>query len=798
MINKFSKINYGSYQNFEWDESLPNFKKLNIFYGRNYAGKTTLSRILRSFETKEPHPDYPNATFEIKFENNITLNESHIKDENKDLCIRVYNKDFVRENLSFLINDNAQGANIKAFSSIVVGKSNIDIQTEIEKLKQQLGNQKDEEQNIEASGFYKELQDLENNKKEIERQIKDKNQDEQLKEKAKSIKANPNFIKQGSNYDITTIKKDINETIKDENNIAQHIISLQKQDEYKNIIKDEPKNPINFKTSFNQNNFSQIVSEAKILIEKEVIAKEVIENDLRKWLEKGLELHQHDSEKCKFCESPLSKERIKWLIEHIKDDSSDKIDLENKLQYWLKNFESYKVLDSNVVPIKDDMFYAQNKDKFNNLNENLIKNIECYNDELDKIKNLILSKQDNIFENLQLDTNSIKDYSQKIQKDLQSIQSLCNENDEKTKTLGEEQNKARECLRLNEIANFIKDIKYFETQAEIRELDESLKDTERAKNTKSDDIQKTKNEIEKLENSLSDEKAGADKANEYLKNFFGYNQLEFKSIPDRNGEFEIHRAGQVAKNLSEGECSLLAFCYFVAKLQDKDTEGKKPIIWIDDPISSLDNNHIFFVFSLIDSKIAKPKKYKQLFISTHNLEFLKYLKRLSKNKEQNQLEFFYIENVDKNSKIKQLPKYLSKYTTEFNYLFEQIYNFQNIENEQDEDKKIMLTYNFGNNLRKFLEIYLFFKYPCVEQDSSDSNKMAKFFDGSTLTASLVNRYQNEYSHLKDMIEKGMKPIDIAESKKIAEFVIETIKTKDNEQFNALLESIGKSGDMNNV
>lgn len=798
MINKFSKINYGSYQNFEWSDSLPEFKTLNILYGRNYAGKTTLSRILRSFETKEPHHNYPNATFEIKFENNSTLNESNIKDEHKDLCIRVYNKDFVRENLSFLINDDAQGANIKAFSSIVVGKSNIDIQTEIEKLKQQLGNQKDEEQNIEASGFYKEFQDLDNNKKEIERQIKEKNQDEQLREKAKSIKANPNFIKQGSNYDIATIKKDINETIKDENNIAQHIISQQKQDEYRNIIKDEPKNPINFKVLFNQNNFSQIVSGAKILIEKEIIAKEVIENDLRKWLEKGLELHQHDSEKCKFCESPLSKERIKWLIEHIKDDSSDKIDLKNKLQDWLNNFESYKALDSNVVPIKDDVFYVQNKDKFNNLKENLANNIKCYNDELDKIKKSILSKQDNIFENLQLDTNSIKDYSQEIQRDLQSIQSLCNENDEKTKTLGEEQNKARECLRLNEIANFIKDIKYFETQAEIEKLKQSFNKYDENEKIVKSNIQKTKNEIEKLENSLSDEKAGADKANEYLKNFFGYNQLEFKSIPDRNGEFEIHRAGQPAKNLSDGECSLLAFCYFVAKLQDKDTEGKKPIIWIDDPISSLDNNHIFFVFSLIDSEIAKLKNYEQLFISTHNLEFLKYLKRLSKNKEQNQLEFFYIENIDKNSKIKQLPKYLSKYTTEFNYLFEQIYNFQNIENEQDEDKKIMLTYNFGNNLRKFLEIYLFFKYPCIEQDSSDSNKMAKFFNGSTLVASLVNRYQNEYSHLKDMIEKGMKPIDIAESKKIAEFVIETIKTKDNEQFNALLESIGKSGDMDNV
>jgi len=52
---------------------------------------------------------------------------------------------------------------------------------------------------------------------------------------------------------------------------------------------------------------------------------------------------------------------------------------------------------------------------------------------------------------------------------------------------------------------------------------------------------------------------------------------------------------------------------------------------IDDPISSLDSNHVFFVFSLIDSIIAKPKKYTQLFISTHNLDFLKYIKITTHN-----------------------------------------------------------------------------------------------------------------------------------------------------------------------
>ena len=787
MIKKFSKINYGSYQNFLWSDSLPKFKTLNLLYGRNYAGKTTLSRILRSFEIKEPHPDYPNATFEIEL-NNRHLKESNITDENKDLCIRVYNRDFIKDNLSFLINDNTQGANIKAFSSIVVGKSNIDIQTKIENLKKQLGNEKDEEQNIEASGYYKKLQDLENEEQKIKEQIKEKNQDEQLREKAKSIKANPNFIKQGKSYDIATIKKDINETIKDEKNIAQHIISQQKQDEYKNIIKDEPKNPINFKVSFNQNNFSRIINEAKILIEKEIIAKEVIENDLRKWLEKGLELHQHDSNKCKFCENPLRKERIEWLMEHIKDDSNDKIDLENKLQDWLKNFEYDKVLDSNVMPIKDDVFYTQSKAKFDNLKENLANNIKCYNDELNKIQELILFKQNDIFKNLYLDTNSFKDYSQEIQKDLQSIQSLCNENDEKTKTLDEEQNKARERLRLNEIANFIKDIKYFEMQVELEKLEQSLNKNEENEKIVKSNIQKTKNEIENLENSLSDEKAGADKANEYLRNFFGHNQLEFKSIPNKKGEFAIHRAGQPAKNLSEGECSLLAFCYFVAKLQDKDTKDKKPIIWIDDPISSLDNNHIFFIFSLIDSEIAKSENCTQLFISTHNLEFLKYLKSLTgfecRGKKEEQWTPMFLIEKQQSSTIQKLPIHIRKYITEYNYFFEKI--LECAEFETASDITIDIYYSIANNIRKFLDYYLFFKYP----SSASLMKKYEYLFKDYQKASFVNRVINELSHLEETTIRATIPIDLQEIQEVAKMVIKILQD-DKIQFNALLESIGK-------
>ena len=266
--------------------------------------------------------------------------------------------------------------------------------------------------------------------------------------------------------------------------------------------------------------------------------------------------------------------------------------------------------------------------------------------------------------------------------------------------------------------------------------------------------------------------------------------MEFRAIEENKAEFKIYRNGIEADNLSEGECSLVGFCYFMAKLQNAD---KKSVVWIDDPISSLDSNHIFFIFSLIDSELFENKdlKFKQLFISTHNLDFLKYLKKL-KSVSSKKANLYIIEKNENGSQIKYMPKFLKNYTTEFNYLFEQIYNHKNIDETKDEDTKTTLVYNFGNNLRKFLEIYLFFKYPT--EKSFGAEVIEQFFksDSDKTIQILINRYANEFSHLREILERGMKPLDIPESKKIAEFVLKTIKQKDPEQFKALCESIEKS------
>ncbi|MFU9851389.1 AAA family ATPase [Campylobacter coli] len=797
-ILKFDKINFGSYENFTWDNGLEEFKTINIFYGRNYSGKTTLSRIARSFELKKHNEDFLDGNFKIKLEDGSFLTQNDVINSNLD--IRVYNSDFVKENLNYLYD---KKGNIKGFKSIGVEQK--DIKESIEKRKEILKTRNEK------------LKDIQANRENISKtqQAKIKTLNEKLIDKAKLVKSEPNLIKQGSNYDKRNLENDLIE-IKD--NINAYILNNEEQNQLIKILEDKEKQNIIFKNTFNKDNFQGIFTYSLKILEKEVIIKENLTSELRKWLEEGLEFHKEHSftQQCKFCNNPLTLERIAWIENNIKDDSGEKEQIEKELKDLLDNFENYKLESKKLLlGIEYENFYSNYKDIFIGLKEQLGVSIANYNEELLKIEKKLTKKKKDVFTPMKLE--NINDFSDEILQILNKIENLCKENNEYAKNLLSKQDEARKKLRLNEVAKFAKDSDCFAKQDEIKNLGQKLSNMQSTIETEKNEINNYNLEIEKYKEKLSNLETSTSNINKYLKSYFGHNMLELKAKKDDkgqlNGEFEILRNGKQAKNLSEGECSLVAFCYFVASLEDANTKDKNPIIWIDDPISSLDNNHIFFIFSLIENEIVEKDSFKQFFISTHNLDFLKYTKRLKKIKpKQNENskkkyefpQYYFIERGVKKSietsEIKKLPKCLERYTTEFNYLFEQIYKFKNIDDTYNEDLKISLVYNFGNNLRKFLEIYLFFKYP-NEIKSLDKELIKRFFndtyqsdnidENQKIIAGVINRYQNEYSHLREVLSRGMQPIDIEEAKKIAEFILKTIEQNDKQQYKALVESIGK-------
>ncbi|EIE9535956.1 AAA family ATPase, partial [Campylobacter jejuni] len=689
-ILKFNEINFGSYKNFKWGNNLEEFKTINIFYGRNYSGKTTLSRIARSFELKKHNEDFLDGNFKIKLEDGSFLTQNDVINSNLD--IRVYNSDFAKENLNYLYD---KKGNIKGFKSIGVEQK--DIKESIEKRKEILKTRNEK------------LKDIQANRENISKtqQAKIKTLNEKLIDKAKLVKSEPNLIKQGSNYDKRNLENDLIE-IKD--NINAYILNNEEQNQLIKILEDKEKQNIIFKNTFNKDNFQGIFTYSLKILEKEVIIKENLTSELRKWLEEGLEFHKEHSftQQCKFCNNPLTLERIAWIENNIKDDSGEKEQIEKELKDLLDNFESYKLESKKLLlGIEYENFYSNYKDIFIGLKEQLGVSIANYNEELLKIEKKLTKKKKDVFTPMKLE--NINDFSDEILQILNKIENLCKENNEYAKNLLSKQDEARKKLRLNEVAKFAKDSDCFAKQDEIKNLGQKLSNMQSTIETEKNEINNYNLEIEKYKEKLSNLETSTSNINKYLKSYFGHNMLELKVKKDDkgqlNGEFEILRNGKQAKNLSEGECSLVAFCYFVASLEDAKTKDKNPIIWIDDPISSLDNNHIFFIFSLIEAKIAKKikdNKYSQLFISTHNLDFLKYLKSLTGYDKNDKKSFMYLIEKTNNSDIKILPDYIRKYVTEFNYLFEQIFK-----NYNNTNITIDSYYSLANNIRKFLDTYMY-------------------------------------------------------------------------------------------
>lgn len=796
MIEKLDIANFGSFNGFRWDTdvlepkgNVGRFKKLNILFGRNYSGKTTLSRIFRSFEVGHKPAKYANPSFKVKTSNGEWTQEQL---SSQGTPIRVYNKDFVEENLAFLRDD--QG-DIQPFA--VLGSVNKEVEQEIEKINQQLGS-KETDSGIRAA-FYKKQAEESNAKNLVTR--KNDALKKRMQDKANS---NPRGIKHNNlygnpYYDIRDLNADIARVQ------AKQIVSMDEAVRIEKIglLSEKPLNEIGLLSAFASHTTELNKRAVTIAAEKiqpsaplqDLLSSAVLAN----WVREGRPLHV-DRNCCAFCRQPLPADLIETLSKHFNEESEN---LQYKIQSFLKDCESERARVLALALPERNRFYSSFNARLDAADERLTLAKVAYLQAIDELTKVVNERSANIFSNREI-TEIVIDSDFGISAALNEVNELiylCNEH---TADLGAIQRKLRDELRLSEVAEFIAAIGLNEAKAEIEADEKKLEELTNERKALEAEGRRLRGMLEALQAQLRDEKRGAERVNFYLGQSLSGTNLRLQAEEEEGKatyKFRIMRDEQLAFNLSEGECSLVAFCYFLARLDDIHTKGKKPIIYIDDPISSLDNNHIFFIYSLIESAITMPlvgsdgldikdaagkpvTRYEQLFISTHNLEFLKYLKRLGGSKESKQVESFLVSRKSTSSCISLMPEYLRSYITELNYLFSEIHTCTDDANTAASYHSF---YNFGNNLRKFLEAFLFFKYP---SNSVKKDKRLHLFFGDKLGAfSLVNRLTNEHSHLEEFIDRGMVPMDCAEIARTAKFVLSTMKAKDHEQYHHFLSSI---------
>lgn len=793
MITKITKINnLAVFKDFEWDKvvrdskgnNISKFTKVNIIYGRNYSGKTTLSRIVRSLETKKLSEKYEDPDFEVEFNSNNKITLQNIEEQKQ--IIRVFNEDFVKENLRFISNPEE---NITPFA--ILGENN-SIEEEIEKLKEKLG--RNEEGN--KSGLYLELEKKEANKKSSEKEYNDRKKSLESKIQEKAINKQTGIkyhsdIFGDQNYNSTKLRDEIDLVLTE-----KFFLTEEEKAKKSALLKETIKRDI-LPIIISEIDLQTLNNKVKEVVTRPITPSNKIEElvkiaVLNRWVKEGRKIHKENGLKeCSFCGNKISEERWKELDKHF-DEESEK--LEKEIDSMLQEVDSYVTKISDVLPIDKNLFYADFQNKLEKLIEEKDNCIKKIVKELNSLKKILESRKQDLL-NIQ-SFSDIQDFSKELNECITKYNCLVKESNSYSQNLSQNQENAKNALRLKEVADFAKDIQYSKEKAEIDNLKIKWENSSGEEKEVNDKITEVLDLISNKERERKDEEAGAKKVNEYLNNFFGHSFLTLQALKDKDEEksiyFEVVRNGKKAYHLSEGECSLISFCYFMAKLEDIDTKDMNPIIWIDDPISSLDGNHIFFVYSLISSEIIQPKKIEQLFISTHNLDFLKYLKRFSnyfskKESQENTISYFLLNRERDESNLIIMPNYLKNYVTEFNYLFHQIYKCS-IAEENDIDEH-SLFYNFANNTRKFLEAFLFYKYP--NADINDKDKLLKFFEGDKQAVTLADRIDNEYSHLEGLFERSMRPIDVPEMRTMAQYILKKIEEKDKEQYDALLKSIGE-------
>ncbi len=608
MITKIKLNNVASYKSLT---ALETDKKVNLIYGLNGTGKSTLSNYLHQ-QTDEK---YKSCSVE-------GLDHNHE--------ILVYSQIFIQE--TFFEAENLKGI-------FTLSKEN-------------------KEAEIKISNAKKELTKLENANeakgKELETEKTSLHQKQEAAQNAVwEIKTDYSGGDRVLEFCLDGYKGS-------KDNLFNHIVSFVKPSTKPTKSIDDLKNDLQSISGENALKYSVLTDitftsqsiETETLLNKQIVGNEnssvsqlIKELGNSDWVKEGFqyvpEVETQENSACPFCQE---KTISNSLVESIKNyfDSSYEADM-NSLKSFLEEYtQAFQSIPNKSIFEANPKFATLKKDfeikysAFNKVVEDNIKLIE------DKIKTPSVSVT------LKCSTKALEEINEVILK----INGLVNEHnkniDQKETVKTNIKKTFWEIMRWDydqtiSSINADKTITKSKTDAlEVIIKDNSTKIT--AQNAIITEQQKQTVNIEEaitnINNSLIDLGITDFKIEKYSENFY-------KILRGENQE-------KVFRSLSEGEKMIISFLYFIELCRGKKeaTEtGKKKIIVIDDPISSLSHIYVFNIGRLIHNEFLRSDKYEQVFLLTHSLYFFYEMTDTNRDRRKEQQKLFRLRKNSTSSEI---------------------------------------------------------------------------------------------------------------------------------------------------
>lgn len=693
MLRSIEKIKgLGVYQNYNKPAGIQEFGIKNLIYGWNYSGKTTLSRLFAQLETKSVNPDLSGCEFTLRT-NTDTLTEKNFSQCN--FLVRVFNSDFIRANLHF------DGGHFNPI--LLLGKESEVAQRKIDHLNHRIHR---------ANEVCRKL----NSKAEELKTRIAQNKTDAAKFIRQRLKIDP-YTAAHLGQDLAKVGIFESQLLSD-NELSEAIDIGLTPDANKPSTVDELNGSPSVEALY-QEAFTVLAATPSFTN----TIKHLEENPaIERWIQNGLNFHT-SAGKCEFCENDLTQDRLKDLRAHFSKDLADHKERVSNL------LASVKAAYFNISCPKPAELNPQFRESYSAAMKVLPLAIDAFNQAVDKLAVQVQRKADDPHK-IVLPPPLAGGLEVGVKTAIAAINLVIEQNNKLASNFPEAKAEALGKAKYHYVQQF-----------DNEQIAAGLENKKSRYAQRSDIlgayIARLQPEIRDLQAQISQAQKGREKINERLAAMLGSEAVQIKVIKDAAGQdrFQlIRRTGGIAKNLSDGERTAIAFSYFLTKLQEiKPAEFKETIVYIDDPISSLDANHIFQVTAAIRALffIQKDKNdpwettCKQLFISTHNFEFFNLLREIKPVAVKQGARLYMIKKIAENSSmLEEMPASLARYQSEYHFLFEIIYRFHKAPDKTTHEVLMLLP----NAMRRFIELYTYSRLP-GPKDSEQVDERAEILFG---------------------------------------------------------------------
>ena len=158
-------------------------------------------------------------------------------------------------------------------------------------------------------------------------------------------------------------------------------------------------------------------------------------------------------------------------------------------------------------------------------------------------------------------------------------------------------------------------------EARVDELMAAVAEATETRDDADAEVRKYNEEVASLEAVEGDPLPGAQALTREVARLLGRSELVFELAPD-GARYRVMRHGQPAEGLSTGERRAITLVHFLENVRNAHLGGG-PIVVIDDPVSSLDSNAATGIATYIWNEAVVKSHIEQLVILTHNFELFK-------------------------------------------------------------------------------------------------------------------------------------------------------------------------------